>query len=124
MQARYPEAEPRFKRAVEIAEKVLGPTPPSVGTYVDNLALVYLAQARLTEAEPRFKCALEIFEKAFGTDHPGLGMIVNNLAMVDLQQGRYITEPVADGIIYSELVSLVEPGVDQSILHDIVQLYR
>jgi hypothetical protein len=36
----------------------------------------------------------------------------------------FITEPVTGGVIYSELVGIVEPGVDQSIAHDIVQLYR
>ena len=59
-QGRYEEAEPLYKRALEIRERVLGPDHPDTATSLNNLAILYDNQGRYEEAEPLYKRALEI----------------------------------------------------------------
>jgi tetratricopeptide (TPR) repeat protein len=66
----YEIAEPLYKRALAITEKVLGPEHPGVATSLTNFAWLYWAQARLAEAEPLTKRALAIREKVLGPGHP------------------------------------------------------
>ena len=41
----------RYKRALAISEKALGPEHPIVGTRLNNLAVLYQTQGRYAEAE-------------------------------------------------------------------------
>jgi tetratricopeptide (TPR) repeat protein/CHAT domain-containing protein len=88
-QGRYADAEPLFRRALAIREKVLGPEHPHVATSLNNLALLYHHQSRYAEAEPLFKRALVIWEKALGPEHPDVATSLNNLALLYHAQGRY-----------------------------------
>jgi tetratricopeptide (TPR) repeat protein len=85
---RYEKAEPLYRRALAILEKVLGPEHPDVVKALNNLALVYRAQGRYEEAEPLFQRALAIAEKALGPEHPNLGGGLSNLATLYRAQGR------------------------------------
>jgi tetratricopeptide (TPR) repeat protein len=49
--AQYAEAEPLYRRALSIREKVLGPEHPDTATILDNLAELYRQQGRYAEAE-------------------------------------------------------------------------
>ncbi len=51
LQGRYAEAEPLYKRALAIKEKVLGPEHPEVATSLNNLGLLlnYSVLLRATE---------------------------------------------------------------------------
>ncbi|MFC2032217.1 tetratricopeptide repeat protein, partial [Chloroflexota bacterium] len=69
-QGLYKEAEPLYKRALEIREKVLGPEHPDTATSLNNLAGLYNDQGLYKEAEPLYKRALEIREKVLGPEHP------------------------------------------------------
>ena len=69
--------------------KVLGPDHPDVGTSLNNLAGLHLAQGRYGEAEPLYRRNLTIREKALGPDHPDVGAALNNLAGLYRVQGRY-----------------------------------
>ena len=51
-QGKYAEAEPHFKRALAIREKVLGAEHPKVAGSLNNLAALYDAQGKYGEAEP------------------------------------------------------------------------
>ena len=51
-QGHYAQAEPLFKRALEINEKALGPDHSRVATGLENLAGLYIATNRDKEAEP------------------------------------------------------------------------
>ena len=88
-QGRYAEAEPLYKRALEILEKVLGPDHPDVARGLNNLALLYDSQGRYAEAEPLYRRALGIKEKAFGPDHPDVAASLHNLATLYYYQGRH-----------------------------------
>ena len=59
-QGKYGEAEPFYKRALAIREKVLGPDHPDVATSLNNLAGLYETQGKYGEAEPLYKRSLAI----------------------------------------------------------------
>ena len=79
-QGRDAEAEPLFRRALAIHEKVLGPDHPTVAANLNNLGAVYFSEGRYGEAEPLFRRALDIQERALGHDHPDVAKTLNNLA--------------------------------------------
>ncbi|MBT6561325.1 MAG: tetratricopeptide repeat protein, partial [Candidatus Scalindua sp.] len=69
-QGKYEEAEPLYKRSLEIKEKSFGPDHPDVATTLNNLADLYRQQGKYEEAEPLYLRDLEITEKSLGPDHP------------------------------------------------------
>jgi tetratricopeptide (TPR) repeat protein len=87
--ARYTEAEPLLRRAIEIDEKVLGKEHPYVAIRYNNLALLLQDQGKYAEAEPLLRRAIEIDEKALGKEHPDVAIRYNNLAVLLKAQGKY-----------------------------------
>ncbi len=85
---RYAEAEPLYKRALDIREKALGKDHPSTATSLNNLAALYKAQGKYAEAEPLYKRALDITEKALGKDHPTVATILENYAVLLRKMSR------------------------------------
>src|SRR5262249_30056439 len=77
-QGRYKEAEPLYRRALVIYERVLGPNHPDTATILDNLAALYQMQGRYGAAEPLVKRSLAIREKVLGPDHPSTALNLNN----------------------------------------------
>jgi tetratricopeptide (TPR) repeat protein len=53
-QGRYADAEPLYRRSLQIREKALGAAHPDVGASLNGLAGLYRAQGRYAEAEPLF----------------------------------------------------------------------
>jgi tetratricopeptide (TPR) repeat protein len=78
--ARYAEAEPLCRRAVEINMAVRGESDPIVATCLSDLAALLHATNRLGEAEPLMRRALKIDEASYGPDHPNVATDLNNLA--------------------------------------------
>ena len=78
--ARYAEAEPLMRRALEIGEESLG--PDQVAADLNNLAQLLQATGRLGEAEPLIRRALAIDEASSGPDHPSVAVGLNNLAIL------------------------------------------
>jgi tetratricopeptide (TPR) repeat protein len=87
--AAYADAEPLYKRAIAIDEKVLGPEHPDVAPSLNNLALLYRDTGRYPEAEPLYNRVLSIWEKALGPEHPNIATVANNLAELYQATGRY-----------------------------------
>jgi tetratricopeptide (TPR) repeat protein len=87
--ARYPDAEPLFRRAIEIGEKTLGKEHPDVAARYNNLATLFESQGKYADAEPLFRRAIEIDEKALGKEHPDVGLEYNNLAALLQDEGQY-----------------------------------
>ena len=77
---RLAEAEPLYRRALEIDEASYGPDHPEVATDLNNLAGLLQATNRLAEAEPLYRRALAIDEASLGPDHPDVAIRLNNLA--------------------------------------------
>jgi CHAT domain-containing protein/Flp pilus assembly protein TadD len=88
-QGRYSEAEPLFKQALQLSEKVLGKEHPDTLVSMNNLAGLYRSQGRYSEAEPLYKQALQLREKVLGREHPNTLTSMNNLAGLYRSQGRY-----------------------------------
>jgi CHAT domain-containing protein/Tfp pilus assembly protein PilF len=83
------EAEPMFKRALAIMEKVVGLDSVAISFELNNLAALYQRQQRYAEAEPLFKRALELSEKQLPANHPDIGRALNNLATNYEKQDRH-----------------------------------
>jgi len=99
VQGKYEQAEPLYKRAIEIVEKPLqilekisAGTYPQLGVraaYLSNLANLYQSQGKYEQAEPLNIRALSIREKALGGDHCDTAASLNNLAELYKLQGKY-----------------------------------
>ena len=88
-QGRYSEAEPLYKEALQLCEKLLGKEHPGTLISINNLARLYHSQGRYGEAEPLLKEALQLGEKVLGKEHPDTLTSINNLAALYSKQGRY-----------------------------------
>ena len=88
--AKYAEAEPLIKRAIELEEKVEGTEGTNVAAMLGSLASLYHDQGKLAEAESLFKRCLKIEEKAFGPNHREVATTVHNLARLYAAQGQFV----------------------------------
>ena len=79
---KYEQAVVVARKALEVAEKNVGPNHPDVATSLNNLAVLYDTQGQYAQAEPLLKRALAINEKALGPNHPAVGMTLNNLSVL------------------------------------------
>ena len=61
-------AEPLFRRALAIFEKVLGPEHRGVAMSLNGLAQLYVATGHYEEAESMFNRAIAIFEEVLGPE--------------------------------------------------------
>ena len=89
----YANAQPFFKRALTIREKVLGPDHPDTAVSLNNLGTLLRTMGDLTTARPYYEQALAINGKVLGPDHPHTASSLNNLggllqAMGDLTAAR------------------------------------
>ncbi|MDM8563051.1 tetratricopeptide repeat protein, partial [Candidatus Marithioploca araucensis] len=76
----YPAAEPLYRRALAITEKVLGAEHPDTATSLNNLAYLLYNKGDYDAAEPLYRRALAIREKVLGAQHPDTAQSLNNLA--------------------------------------------
>ena len=88
-QGRDIEAEPLYKRAIAIMEKIGGLDSGGAAAELNNLAALYQRQERYTEAEPLFNRALALREKSLPNGHPDIGQALNNLATLYEKEGRH-----------------------------------
>jgi tetratricopeptide (TPR) repeat protein len=70
--ARFAEAEPLYRRVVEITELVRGKDDPIVATCLNNVAQLLKKTNRLAKAEPLMRRALAIDEQNYGPHHPAV----------------------------------------------------
>jgi tetratricopeptide (TPR) repeat protein len=77
------------KKALEVAEKRVGPNHPDVATSLHSLASLYYNQGQYAQAETLYRRALTIRENALGPDHPDVATNLNNLAVLYKNQGQY-----------------------------------
>jgi tetratricopeptide (TPR) repeat protein len=124
--AEYAQAEPLYRTAITIYEKVLGPEHPHTATSLNNLAELYRAQGRYTEAEPLYRGALEILEKVLGPEHPHTATSLNNLAELYRAQGRYKeAEPLLRrALAIDEKVLGMDHPDTATDLNNLAELYR
>ena len=82
------DAEPLWKRGLDIRIKALGPLHPDVATSLNNLAGAYFEQGRLVEADNLIKKAVEVLEKALGPGHADVATSLLNRVAVNRAMGR------------------------------------
>ena len=81
-QGKPAEAEPLFKRSLDINEKVLGPDHPSTITSRAWLGQLLKDQAKYSEAQPILRAVVEARERVQGSDHPDTAAALNNEAQL------------------------------------------
>src|SRR5262249_46080223 len=87
-QGKWAEAEPLYKRALEMRRRLFKGDHPEVAQSLNNLACLYHAQGRLADAEPVYKGAFEMRSSLFQADHPEVAQSLNNLACLYVAQGK------------------------------------
>ena len=87
-QGRFAQAEPVFRRAQAIGEKVLGPEHPQVAASIVDLASLYRDQSRFAQAEPLYQWALTLQHKSLGPDHPDVAESLEEYAVLLKQTNR------------------------------------
>ena len=85
----YAAAEPLYRQALAIDEKVLAPNDPNLAIGLNNLAELLEDKGDYAGAEPLFRQALAINEKALGPDDPEVAGGFNNLAELLEDKGNY-----------------------------------
>ena len=99
-QEKYDLAEPLYKRALEVIQKV--PEHPDRAYILTGLAAHYYDEERYTEAEPLFKRALVIAQESQGADGPLVAIIAERLALTLRQLGRH-----GEAIAYENQAALI-----------------
>jgi tetratricopeptide (TPR) repeat protein len=104
---KLPEAIDRFKTALELRAKILGPLEPSLVYDLDRLGGLQIASRAYPEAEATYRYALVIRETLYGRKHADLIETVDGLAYALLGQKKYDeAEP-----LYKRLLELWESSV-------------
>ena len=83
----YAKAEPLFKEALGIRQKVLGREHSVTSGSLNNLAALYEDMGDYGRAEPLYREALEIRQKVLGREHPFTAISLNNLALLYTKEG-------------------------------------
>jgi eukaryotic-like serine/threonine-protein kinase len=86
--AKFAEAEPHFRRTLDIRERTMGRDHPDVATTCTNLANVCMLQKRFAEAEPLYARALEIRRRALGPRHASVAETLEGLGNLYLEENR------------------------------------
>lgn len=66
----YGQAEPLYRRALDIDRTMFGPDSPRLATRLSNLAGMYITLARYDEATQALREAMRIDRAAYGDNHP------------------------------------------------------
>ena len=86
---RYDRAVVVAKKALEVAERNVGPNHPDVAASLNNLAMLHQAMADYGKAKPLYEKAMEICRKALGDEHPSYAKSLSNLAALYQMTGEY-----------------------------------
>ena len=88
-QGRYNDSLAYYKKALLIADKVLGEEHPNTATAYDNIAGLYQAMGDYKQALNYFEKALKIKEKVLGKEQPDTAVTYNNIAVLYQDMGDY-----------------------------------
>jgi tetratricopeptide (TPR) repeat protein len=85
--AQFQQAQSVVERALDIAEKALGPEHPETAGTLNNLGRLLQDQGDLAGARLQYGRALAIWEKTVGEDDPRTATTLNNIGMLLKDQG-------------------------------------
>jgi len=92
VQGRYGEAEARYRQALELLERTVGPRSLEVADILLKRCAALLALGHFEAALGLTRRALDLRERALGADHPEVGQALVELAMVRGYQGEHEDE--------------------------------
>lgn len=84
----YQKAESRYLRALEIRERVLGPSHTITARTLNNLAGLYHVAGSYEKSARLYERALAIRRRVLGEKHPDTATIMDNLGVLYHQLGR------------------------------------
>ena len=84
-----------MKRALALAEEMLGPNDAEMVNFVTNLGAIYLRQGRHADAKPLYERALTIASQNGGALNANYATALNNMADLYEQTGQ-LTGAIAD----------------------------
>src|SRR5947209_2003532 len=93
---KYAEAEPLYHGALAVRERALGAGHLDVANLLNNLAQLCAAQGRYADAEPLYQRSLAIREKTLGSEHSFVADSLNNLAGLYKAQGKRSEEHTSE----------------------------
>ena len=76
------EAEPLYRRAIEIGEKILGKDHPTLRSGTTISPCCFRTRASMPRPSRSIRRAIEIDEQKLGKDHPNVATSYNNLALL------------------------------------------
>jgi tetratricopeptide (TPR) repeat protein len=88
-QGRYEEAITFYEQSLEIYQKTLPPTHPSLTMSYNNIGNVYTNIGDYAKALLYYEKALEIQQKTLPPTHPDLAMFYNNIGTVCVNMGEF-----------------------------------
>ena len=86
---KYKEAEPLYRKAIEIDKRTVGEEHPFYASLLNNLANLLNRMGQYEEAEPLYRQAIEIDKQTVGEEHPSYATRLNNLALLLKSISRY-----------------------------------
>jgi len=81
-QGRYSEAEPLYRDALAMCQRLLGEEHPNVAASLHNLALLYAHQGQFERAVPLLEQAVWLLRQVLGEKHPSTQRFHQNLEQV------------------------------------------
>ena len=75
---RYGEAEPLYRDALTLYQRLLGDDHPAIAMSMNNLAGLYRSQGRYGEAEPLYLRAISVVYQRLGKNHPNTQTVLDN----------------------------------------------
>jgi len=104
-QGKFKEAEPLYRRFLEVAKKDSGGKPHvDVATSMCNLGNNLAQQGKDDEAEALLLQSIEMRKELFGEEDPRVGVPINNLASLYYKQHRYAEAEV----MYTQALELAK----------------
>jgi tetratricopeptide (TPR) repeat protein len=122
----YAEAEPLYRRTVEVRRAALGERHPDYAESLNNAAILLGEMGRHAEAEPLYRQAMDIIRTALGKRHPRFAVSLNNLAALYSSMGRYAeAEPLYRRAVEVRRAALGERHPDYAApLNNLAYLYH
>lgn len=87
-QGNLDEAEPCFRKALDLCKETMGPKHPSTLALVNNLGLLLKDMGKLDAAEPLYQQALNGSRATLGDRHPSTVISITNYGLLLKDQGK------------------------------------
>ena len=85
--ARYAEAEPLFRRALDMREQFPVSVSPTLSEVLNGLATLYLNTGKYDEGQQLYRRALDLYERQ--PEYSGMGVSLNGMGSILVNQGKF-----------------------------------